>query len=109
MAKAIFFSIFIIFAFLGMHKAIELVQSIFTLHLKNNVVIMYKIPKDSADAEMHVRELAQYSKCVCSPSKTAVYIVTDGLDKKVLELCERTAEQYNNVFTGEYEKASRLL
>lgn len=109
MEKAIFFSLLAIFALLGIHKAVELVQSLFTLHLKNNVIIMYKMPKEQSDAEMVVRELAEYSKRISAPAKTAVYIVKEEPCEKCLELCRRTAEQYNNVFIGDFEKVKELL
>ena len=109
MEKAIFFSLLTIFALLGVHKAVELVQSLFTLHLKNTVVIMYKLPQSCDDAEMIIRQLAQYSKQISAPAKTAVYIVKDDLDEQGLELCKRTADQYSNVFVGNFTDAKELL
>lgn len=109
MEKAIFFSLLTIFALLGVHKVVELVQSLFTLHLRNTVIIMYKPPKSCDDAEMVIRQLAQYSKQISAPAKTAVYIVNDELDESSLELCNRTADQYDNVFIGNLEDVNRLL
>ncbi len=109
MEKAIFFSLLTIFALLGVHKAVELVQSLFALHLKNTVVIMYKPPQSCDDAEMVIRQLAQYSNRVSAPAKTAVYIVKDDLDEHNLEICKRTADQYSNVFVGNFTDAKELL
>ena len=109
MEKAIFFSLLTIFALLGVHKAVELVQGLFTLHLRNTVIVMYKPPQSCDDAEMVIRQLAQYSKQISAPAKTAVYIVKDDLDEKSLELCSRTADQYGNVFVGNFADANEFL
>lgn len=109
MGEAIVFSILTILAFFGVHKLVEMLQSLFTLHPKSTVVVMYKAGEGQDDIEFTVRELARFSRCSQSPSKTAVYIVNDGMDEQTLKVCRQTAEQFSNVFVGGFIEAQDLF
>ncbi len=109
MGEAVIFSVLTILAFFGIHKLVEMVQSLFTLHLKSTVVVMYKAQGAEDDIELTVRELARFSRNSAAPHRTAVYIVNDDMDTDTLAVCKQTAEQFSNVFVGGFVEAQDLF
>ena len=109
MVEAVVFSFLCILALFGIHKLVELFLCLGGSVGEKTGLIVYKIDRDEKNAEMIIRALATDSTKFLSVKKVGVYIVYDGEDTEVLEICKRTAEQYDNIFVGKLSDAERLL
>lgn len=109
MEKAVIFSVIFILALLGLHKVFEWIESVLCVRGQNPSVLFYKPGSDCDNAEMIIRSLASDSRKIVTGKYVAVYIVSDGMNEKTLDICRKTADQLSNVFVGNYHDGAWLL
>ncbi|MEE1279646.1 MAG: hypothetical protein UHH95_02305 [Oscillospiraceae bacterium] len=109
MEKAVILSVVAILALLGLHKIVQWLEALVSTRGKNPLVLFYKIEGESEKAEFIIRSLALESRKIICAKRSAVYIVSDGLDSQTLDICRKTAQQYSNVFVGSFKEAELIL
>ncbi len=109
MEKAVILSVVAVLALLGLHKIVQWLETLVSVRGKNPLVLFYKIEGDSEKAEFIIRSLALESRKITCAKRSAVYIVSDGLDSQTLDICLKTAQQYSNVFVGNFEQGGDVL
>lgn len=109
MGKAVIFSLICILAFVGLQRIFEGLEQALRFRAQRPTVLLYKLTGHADNAELIVRALAADAQRVSTGSGSAVYIVDGGMDRETLELCRRTADQFQNVFIGSFDDAALLL
>ncbi len=109
MEKAIIVSVIFVLALIGIHRIVDLLYELVRIKNKDPIVLFYKLKEGEQNAEIIIRSLSSDAKRLSSHQKTAVFIITDDLDKETQEICRKTAEQLCNVFVGSYPEGSLLF
>ena len=99
MGEAIIISILCVLSIFGVHKIFEMLLSLKWGSAAKKLTLVCRLDKNEQNAEMLVRTLAAESQNL-SMGKVCVFIVCDSAEGEEYNICQKTAQQYENMYVG---------